>query len=117
MKAELIRPEGEIQLIAPKNNGWFTIRELQELIGGYIEIVTIATGKAMVIDEDGTFKGLPSNPRATELYRLGREFYKEHIERMRRIAERSGAFVVTIGSGSLEVLGTVIVCDKSMLRL
>lgn len=118
MKAELIKPEGEIELIAPKNNGWFTLEELQKLVGGYIERVKLSTGKVMIVDEDGMLKGLPFNPRGTELYKLGRENYAEDLERMSKRAVRAGFSVHVLGNPKeLRIVGTVIVCDKSMLIL
>lgn len=45
-----------------------TLDELQEMVGGYIEIVSLANGDQMIVNEEGKIKGLPINKKATELY-------------------------------------------------
>jgi len=48
-----------------------TLERLQELVGGYIEPITVKLGGKLLrayVDEDGKLKGLPVNPQATELY-------------------------------------------------
>jgi len=43
------------------------LKELQELVGGYIEILWLRGGKALVVNEEGKIYGLPVNDRATYL--------------------------------------------------
>ena len=46
-----------------------TLEELQEMVGGYIQVVRSAdTEKQIIIDEEGKLKGKPINKDATELY-------------------------------------------------
>jgi hypothetical protein len=45
-----------------------TLKEMQELVGGYIEIVYLPEGKCLIINEEGLLLGLPLNQQATELY-------------------------------------------------
>ena len=39
-----------------------TLEACQELVGGYIEAVTVFTGLVLVCNEEGLILGLPSNP-------------------------------------------------------
>ena len=39
-----------------------TLEACQELVGGYIEMVTVLTGLVLVCNEEGLIRGLPSNP-------------------------------------------------------
>jgi hypothetical protein len=44
------------------------LEEYQALVGGYIEVVTLPDGRALVLDEEGKLKGRPLNRRATALW-------------------------------------------------
>jgi hypothetical protein len=50
-----------------------TLAVMQELVGGYIEVVTIGgrpnRRELLIVDEEGLLKGKPFNPTATGLYR------------------------------------------------
>ena len=65
--AQLIKANGETATVAPKNGHSFTLDELQELVGGYIENVYLDDGLIMVVNEEGKFSGLPLNKKATDL--------------------------------------------------
>ncbi len=49
----------------------FSLKELQAIVGGSIEIVKCKDGKLMVINEEGKLDGLPVNRKATGLYIYG----------------------------------------------
>ena len=50
-----------------------TLKQMQDFVGGYIEVVQSADTKSqIVLDEEGKLKGKPINKEATELY-LGEE--------------------------------------------
>lgn len=66
MSAQLIKANGEKITISPKNGEDFKLAELQELVGGYIEIVTMY-GHIMVVDEEGLLKHKPYNHVASEM--------------------------------------------------
>jgi len=75
--ATVIQPDGtRTQWDAPAANGRFTLSELQEKVGGYIQYVKTDTHTiVLVVDEDGKMKGYPPNMEATKmmskLHRLG----------------------------------------------
>ena len=60
--------------VEPRNGSDFSLEELHEFIGGWIEIVRLDNEKIMVVDEEGKLKGLPFNVAATLEYndRTGR---------------------------------------------
>ena len=66
-------PVEMVQMIHPKGAHW-TLEELQELVGGYIEIVRTIDGRFMVINETGKMVTpmLPLNKNATRIYLHGR---------------------------------------------
>jgi len=45
-----------------------SLKDLQTVVGGYIEIVSIGGGGYIVLDEEGKLKNKPLNVIATELY-------------------------------------------------
>ena len=43
-----------------------TLKELQEMVGGYIEVVYAENGDQIILDEEGRLKGKPINEDASE---------------------------------------------------
>ena len=64
----LIYPDGTHRQVVPEDGKHFTLDELQELVGGYIEILRNPKGKDFdaVLNEEGKLHGLDANPAATE---------------------------------------------------
>lgn len=75
--ATLYKTDGTVQEIQPKNGKDFKLDQLQALVGGYIEIVSLESKplKIMVVNEDGKGLGLPINEKATEVARPFIQFY------------------------------------------
>lgn len=67
-KAKLYKNDGTILEVVPSNGIDFQLKELQEMVGGYIEIVSAGKGKIMVIDDEGKLKGKPVNDAATMIF-------------------------------------------------
>lgn len=64
--ATLIKADGTIQEIKPKNGTDFQLEELQIYVDGYIDIVNLHNGKILVINDNG--KNFYSvNHRVTEI--------------------------------------------------
>lgn len=90
--AKIIRANGEIETIKPKNGKDFQLQELQSIVGGYIEIINLdATNRLMVVDEEGKLKGYPYNEKATEL--IHNETFLDDF-----------------------IVGNVLVCDKKQIK-
>ncbi len=66
--ARLIRADGTEQKISPANGQKFTLEELQEFVGGLIQIVKTRYNDVMIINEEGKLLGLNENRLATVLY-------------------------------------------------
>ena len=74
----IIKPDGSERLIDPAElgkNGLPSLRDMQTIVGGYIELVRVlradlpdSTFTYMVVNEEGLLKGLPDNPKATDIY-------------------------------------------------
>ena len=65
--AYLIKSNGEEITTSPRKGKTFTLKELQEFVGGYIETIPVSTDQLMVINEEGKLDGLPYNQKATEI--------------------------------------------------
>ena len=67
--AQIIKTDGQIVPVEPKNGTDFQLDELQQIVGGYVQLFPLANeaGEVMVMNEDGKIEGLPTNPKATEL--------------------------------------------------
>lgn len=66
--ATLIKSNGEILEVTPKDKKSFQLEELQKYVGGLIEIVQTKLGKPMIINEEGKNDDLPLNQTASEMY-------------------------------------------------
>lgn len=65
MKAIIIRANGFVGTIDVPNK----LETLQELVGGYIEVVNISEKHCFISNEEGKLLGLPVNRKATTLLR------------------------------------------------
>jgi hypothetical protein len=64
--AQLIKADGTTAEVRPADGESFTLVEMQEFVGGYIEIFAVGEGE-MVVNEEGKLLGLPFNREATRL--------------------------------------------------
>jgi hypothetical protein len=60
MKAQIIKTTGEVLEVEPNNKTDFSLEELQEIVGGYIEIfnwkeMNRILSECMVVNEDGVY--------------------------------------------------------------
>ena len=53
MNGLLITPEASVTPLVPANGRDFTLEELQESVGGYIEIIDLTPKTIMIVNEDG----------------------------------------------------------------
>lgn len=87
----IIKTNGSVVKVEPKNGSDFKLDELKEVVNGYIEIITLNDGNYMVVNEEGKINGLEYNPIATGILCGARGF---------------GDFVV----------GNVLVCKTSEIK-
>ena len=66
----IYKTNGEVIETSPKNGTNYTLDELKEIVGGYIEIIHLTNNKIMLINDEGKLINLPHNENATILYRL-----------------------------------------------
>jgi hypothetical protein len=86
MTALFIKAGGETTNITPENGTFFTLKELQNYVGGYIELLLTNDERTMIVNEEGRLKNLKVNEEASKL-----------IE-------------------SVIIVGDVVLCDWSMLE-
>ena len=74
--AMIIKTDGQVISVQPKNGKDFTLKELKAIVGGYIEIIRM-NDKYMVVNEEGKLERLPYNSTATGFYwaNVGRNDY------------------------------------------
>ena len=62
----ILKANGEILEISPKNGKDYSLEELRDIVDGYIEIVFDKTRESiMVVNEEGKLYNLPFNTNAT----------------------------------------------------
>lgn len=70
MEAKIYKQSGRVARVSPSNGTDFTLRELQGIVGGYIELVHLGNGNVMVINEEAKGKiGTTINMSATRIAR------------------------------------------------
>lgn len=84
-------PENGKWLCEPNNGRTFELEEMQEIVGGNIEIVRLNDGRIIIVNEEGLLQGLPVNIEATNILR------RDH-------------------STTQYIVGTAIVCDADMVE-
>ena len=89
--ATLYTPKGNIIDVVPKNGKILSLREMQLLVGGYIEIIRLNDGRLIIVNEEGLLHGLPVNIEATNILR------RDH-------------------STTQYIVGNAIVCDGDMVE-
>jgi hypothetical protein len=65
--ARLIRTDGTEAHVTPKRGNRWTLLELQQHVGGYIEEMPGVGGLRILFDEEGQLKNLPFNAVATAI--------------------------------------------------
>ena len=64
--ATLIKVDGSTEEIRGKNpDGSLTLRQMQEIVGGYIQIIPTTNGEMLVCDEEGKLKDKKLNMKAS----------------------------------------------------
>lgn len=65
--AKLIKTDGTVTEVKPKNGRVFELDELQAFVGGYIQFIFPLPGQIVCLNEEGKIHGLEYNAVATEL--------------------------------------------------
>lgn len=63
--ARIIKIDGSEEKVTKK----LTLEYMQEIVGGWIQVVSFPNGDQLVCNEEGKLKGLPVNKKATELWK------------------------------------------------
>ena len=66
-RAYIIEPTGAEWERLPDNGRAFTLQEMQDAVGGFIEVLFLGPQR-VVLNEHGKLDGLPINPKATERF-------------------------------------------------
>jgi hypothetical protein len=68
--AHLYKTDGTIKDVVPSNGKYFTLKELQDMVGGLIEFVYLPKSRCMVINEEGKIMQMDFNHYATYIYQV-----------------------------------------------
>ena len=97
-EATHLKANGESHIIEPKNGTDFTLKEMQDYVGGTIDLVKLTDGMIFVLNDDGKLEGLEMNEQATKYFKLAYpiEKYPHNNDEL--------------------IVGDVIYCHKSMVK-
>lgn len=65
--AKLYKTNGEVVEITPANGKKFTLKEAQEYVNGYVELVELKHREMFICNEEGILLNMPFNKKATEV--------------------------------------------------
>jgi hypothetical protein len=86
--ATLYKSSGEILEVSPENGTNFGLREVQELVDGYVELLSLDQQNMILMDEEGKCRHKPVNINASKL-----------------VAERTGVNYCLVGDVLLCAIG------------
>lgn len=66
--ARFLKADGQEKFVSPENGSDFSLKELQNFVGGYIEVIYLNDKMLMVVNENGKLQGLSPNLIATIIY-------------------------------------------------
>jgi len=69
--AHWIKVDGTVIPVIPEKGARFSLKELQDMVGGYVERLGLPKRAVMILNEEGIPKGLPFNEKASQI--AGRE--------------------------------------------
>lgn len=64
---KIYKTDDTITTVEPKNGTDYSLEELQEIVGGHIEILSLNDEEIMVLNEEGKILGLDLNDNATAI--------------------------------------------------
>ena len=65
--ATLMLTDGTILTVAPKSGKKFKLKEAQDFVKGFVELVYFPDNTMLIVNEEGIIKDLPYNHVATEV--------------------------------------------------
>lgn len=65
----IVHPDGRTEPAAPADGRYFSLEEMQRIVGGDIEIAAQDDRMVMIVNETGLLDHLPANPTATRIWR------------------------------------------------
>ena len=69
MSDQIISPDGTMTDMpkAQGDDGVYTLRQMQDVVGGPIQALAAYDGRLLIVNEEGLLKGLEHNPEASDL--------------------------------------------------
>lgn len=67
MKRQIIKADGTAINYSPKAGAHYDLEELNQIVGGCIQIISLHDGRLMVINDEGKLMALPFNQSATDI--------------------------------------------------
>lgn len=68
--ATIIKTDGTIEHVCPKNGTDFLLEELNNIVNGSIEVIAITPGHYMIVNESGKLLALPHNRLASTIFSI-----------------------------------------------
>ena len=90
--AEIIKTNGTRQSVQPANGTDFTLKEMQAIVGGDIELVFLNETEIMVVNEEGKINDLAYNSATTRIFKENHPSVSDYI------------------------VGDVLVCDNKQIK-
>jgi len=106
--------DGTTKEVTPANGSDFRLKEVQAIVGGYVEVVYLENGDIMLVNEESKLIGLDRNEEATRLagFPTAEERWKA-----KRVWEEMGYSIIDATGGEEDyIAGTALVCKNEEFR-
>lgn len=112
--ATIYYANGETKEVQPANGTDFKLKEVQDIVGGYVEVLRLNNGDIMLLNEEGKLIDLPRNEEATKLAELPTV---EERWKAKLILQEQGVSVIDATMGEEDyIAGDVLVCHNDEFR-
>lgn len=108
--AQILYVDGTTQEVQPQNGRSFTLKEAQQIVGGYVEVIRTHDGRILIVHEEAKLLDMPRNAQATRLVHF------PTVEEQRMMVSQSG--VIFVGDPNEEdyIAGTALLCEDREFR-
>lgn len=113
--ATIYYTDGATKEVLPANGTDFSLNEVRDIVGGYVEVVHLPDGRIILINEEGKLEGLSRNEQATQLADLPTS---EERWKYKLALQEMGISIIDASMGEEEdyIAGNALVCRDEEFR-
>jgi len=105
---------GETKAIEPANGTNFKLKEVQDIVGGLVDVINLGNDRIIIINDEGKLLGLPRNEQATILADFLSPTEREEYKKQKA---KEGIYIIDATGGEEDyIAGDVLACKDEEFR-